>query len=159
MGASHWSCFTAYQPTPEEAFEHARRDVFARREFYASPGSEVSSIDELLELQAEDGTHSILDMCRVRDEAGPGRPTPEQAAEELLAAIMGAPTATGTIYRMSDDELQKCFGTLRPTRAVVESSGSAVHRLCRRGTGRFTVVFDDVGASPIWVYFAGVSGD
>lgn len=134
-------------------FERLQRDVFARGEFYARTKKKVRTIEELRAVQAEEGTHSILDMQRVSTEpAGEIDPT-----QELLAALSGGSTSLGTIYRMSDAELDACFETRQPTRLRIEANGPKVFAFIRRGYGRYTSVYE--GTAVVGLYFVGKSGD
>lgn len=160
MGASAWSYFVPYEADLSAAFSRLRADVFARREFYSYGGASFTTIEELLEAQEEDGTHSIIDMARVVDQPAP--PPPDRATDEqaLLAALAGGGTSYGIVFRMSDDELLKCFSTTTPTRSAVAQAEDSAYSLCPRGTGRYTVVYDDDKTdTPTWLYFVGVSGD
>jgi hypothetical protein len=153
MGASRWSYFVVHDNDVAEAFARLQQDVFSRGEFYSHPKGEFRSLEQLREAQAEEGTHSIIDMLRVTAEPA-GEPDPRQ---ELLAAVFGGATSYGTIYRMSDAELETCFSTNRPTRSIIEANESKVYARLRRGYGRYTPVFEST--SPVGLYFAGVSGD
>ncbi|MEC7523023.1 MAG: hypothetical protein VYE22_24310 [Myxococcota bacterium] len=83
---------------------------------------------------AEDGTHSILDIDRVGDQAGYGTAGP-------LAA----------------DELRALFGTLEPTRSQVTGAQDSLIGRRRRGMASHVVVLAD--GAPTGITFAGVSGD
>ncbi len=147
MGASYWSYLVPYDDDVERAFRKLQAAVFARREYYShDPKRRFASIDDLLEAQAEDGTHSILDMTRVVDEVAPPRPSPQEAASRLLAAIAaGAPLPYGTIFRL-DDGGARATTPPEPTELGIE-----------RGTGRYTVVYE--GDRPKSLWFGGISGD
>lgn len=161
MGASLWSYLVPYEANISSAFSRLQGDVFARSEFYARKDTRFGSIEELREAQAEDGTHSIIDMLRVVADTAPPPPGPAALAEELLAAIVGAASRYGTVFQMSDQELQKCYSTTTPSRNTIECNESSAHSLCERGNGRYALVFDDEGdkTTPTWIYFVGVSGD
>jgi hypothetical protein len=134
-----------------------QRDVFIRRDFYAHDGVSFSSMEELREVQVEDGSHSIIDMIRVTEQTAPRPASFAVLEQELLAALMGGATSLGTVFRMSDDELQKCFSTAAPSRSTIERNDSAACELCERGHGRYALVFDD--GTPAEIYFVGISGD
>src|SRR5580698_1554157 len=110
MGASYWSYVVAHDDVVERAFEKLQADVFARREYYgAQTGRSFESIKSLVAFQADEGTHSILDMLRVVDAPAPPKPTTEQLGQRLLAAMRGISDPTyGTIFRMTDEELLAC---------------------------------------------------
>ncbi len=153
MGGSGWSYFVAYDSDVVGAFARLQQDVFSRGDFYSHAKKKFRSLEQLREAQAEEGTHSIIDMLRVTAE--PAGELDPQA--ELLAAMLGGATSYGTIYRMSDAELEACFSTTRPTRSIIEANTSKVFARIRRGYGRYTPVFG--GTSPAGLYFAGISGD
>jgi hypothetical protein len=99
-------------------------------------------------------------MLRVSEQPAPPPPSPADLGRELMAAVQGGRTRYGTVYRMSEEELVKCFSTSKPSRAVVERNSSSVPSLVKRGTGRYAVVFDAANPeTPTWLYFGGTSGD
>jgi hypothetical protein len=153
MGASLWSYVVAHDDV-QRAFVKLREDVFARREYHgARSGSTFRSIEDLVDFQAEDGTHSILDMARVVDGHAPPMPTTEELGQRLLAAMLGtADTTYGTVFRMTDDELRACCGAARASHAPDLGKISI-----ERGTGRWTAIYDD--ETPVSLWFGGVSGD
>lgn len=153
MGASAWSYFVTHDSDVAAALSRLQQDVFSRGDFYSRSKKEFRSLEQLREVQAEEGTHSIIDMLRVTSEPA-DEPDPRQ---ELLAAVFGGATSYGTIYQMSDAERETCFSTNTPTRSIIEANESKVYARLRRGYGRYTVVFE--GSSPVELYFAGVSGD
>ena len=112
-------------------------------------------------MQAEDGTHSILDMIRVSHAPAAPNATLADHGAQLLAAIAGERTTYGTVHRMSAEQLEACFGTTTPTRGVVEAKADAVHAACARGMGLYGLVFDTTVEPPMPVatFFAGISGD
>ncbi len=159
MGASFWSTFVPISESAAAAFSLARRDVFARGEYYAGRRKKkFKSMEALVEAQAEEGTHSILDMVRVDDGAAPPRADFDALKAMLAAALSGGPTSHGVVFRMTAAELTTCFGTTRPTRAEIEAGKDRAHTLCERWTGRYTEVFASDGA-PAGFWFVGVSGD
>ena len=92
------------------------------------------SIDEAVELAAEEGTHSILDVygvARVR-EIGVAAPAPQRWLEEI-------------------------YGATRPTRAQVEQNAGEFDERLERGQCVYVVVYRD--GEPDEIYFKGNSGD
>ena len=158
MAASSWSYFVPYDDDISAAFVKLQADVFARGSFYTTSKLAFRTIDELRAEQGAKGTHSILDMKRIDEEAAPSPNDLAAMQEEFLTAMMGGPTNDGTVYPMSDDELQACFATTAPTRETVDSGELAVWESCETGTGRYAIVFDE-SAHPVSIYFAGVSGE
>jgi hypothetical protein len=153
VGASCWSYFVAHDDDVAAAFARLQQDVFSRGEFYSQAKTELRTLEQLREVQAEEGTHSIIDMLRVTAE-----PAGElDLQQELLAAVFGGATSCGTIYRMTAAELETWFSTTTPTRSIIEANESKVYDQLPRGYGRYTPVFE--GASPAGLYFVGVSGD
>ena len=101
----------------------------------ARVNAEPTSIDQLLALAAEDGTHSVLDVGEIAD-----------------APRMGA------LSPMPESEREKLFGSARPSRDVVEAAQHAIHSPAGRWSGYYFTVYDD-DANARWLCFAGVSGD
>ena len=62
----------------------------------------------------------------------------------------------GVVAPLPKEELMNLFGTDRPTRKMVESSGEVFDAL-ERGQGVYVVVYDD--GQPSEVFFAGYSFD
>jgi hypothetical protein len=159
VGASGWSYLVPYDVDVERAFRALRADVFARRDYHCQdPSQKFATIRDLLLAQAEDGTHSILDMNRVTTDPAPAPADLQEMQERLVTAIATGGAATGphgTVFRMSDAELTACFGTTRPTGKPDDTVLSKLP--IERGTGRYVVIYDGGTASALW--FAGVSGD
>ncbi len=155
MSASQWSYLLDFDDDVERAFQRLQARVFERGEYYAYEATtRPRSIAALRAAQAEEGTHSILDMHRVTRDAAPPRPTEAEAGQRLLAAILGGPAAAtpnGTVFRMTDDELRTVFGTTRPSQPPATCALAI-----ERGTGRYAVLYD--GDRPRALWFVGVSG-
>jgi len=153
MGASYWSYVVPYDTDVERAFRALQADVFERRAFYSSEGGRAfASIGELLDAQAEEGTHSILDMKRVATTPAPPPPDPAEAGQRLMAALFGGdPGPSGTIFPLSEAEARERLGVERLT-TEPEPSKLAMER----GTGRYAVLFE--GDLPTSLWFGGVSG-
>jgi hypothetical protein len=92
------------------------------------------SIEDLIEFCAEDGTHSILDIPKV-----------------------GESTALGESGPLSTAQLQKLFGSTKPTRAMVATKKDAIQSMRSRGLCTYVVVY--AGDEPAELFFAGFSGD
>ena len=95
------------------------------------------TIDELLQLRGESGTHSILDVVRVS-------PTPE----------------LGAVSPLPKSEVVKVFGSEMPTRLQIEKqakAGALESYTSERWQGIYVVVYQD--ANPVGIFFAGCSGD
>ena len=93
-----------------------------------------SSIQELLEHNAESGTHSILDIFGIADEP-----------------IFGAATP------VPEEELIRAFGTTRPTAEQVEASGIDFGENLERWQAIYYMVYKD--GRPHEIRFEGCSGD
>ena len=147
MGGHPWFYFVEYEPDLNAALQKLReREFMAGRynpavnfpEFPVrpqspTPGAQHDSIEEALEDSDADGTRSILDMERV-----------------------GNVPDYGVVAPLPKEELMNLFGTDRPTRKMVESSGEVFDAL-ERGQGVYVVVYDD--GQPSEVFFAGYSFD
>jgi len=98
------------------------------------PKGEPQSIDELLELAEEEGTHSILDITHVakRKESGAAFPAPDKLLLEF-------------------------FGTTQPTRAQVEEYAIDLCDEVDRWEAYYLVVYKD--GQPHEYAFVGSSGD
>jgi hypothetical protein len=92
------------------------------------------NIQELLQMNGENGTHSIIDIDGVSEGSGFGKVAP-----------------------LSPQHLMKFFGTERPTREMIEGKTDEVLGLCQRWEGVYFVVFQN--GSPSEICFIGVSGD
>jgi hypothetical protein len=98
------------------------------------PGHRPETIDELLEMVAEDGTHSILDIQRTGTAADFGVATP-----------------------MSAEQLAEFFGTDRPTREQVEVAWFEAAEELERWQALYTIVYRN--GEPHEYAFVGCSGD
>jgi len=99
-----------------------------------TPGARPETIEELLEMVAEDGTHSVLDIERT----GPHR-------EFGVAAPMPA------------RRVREFFGTEQPTHAQVEESWGDVSEGLERWQAYYVTVYRD--GKPDEYAFIGCSGD
>jgi hypothetical protein len=93
-----------------------------------------NSIDELIELNGESGTHSILDIQKVAS-------SPD----------------FGVVAPLSQKELRDIFGTERPNREMVENKAEIVKSLRGRWQGTYIIVYNK--ETPKEIFFTGFSGD
>src|SRR5262245_1524165 len=83
MGASIWDITVPYDADIQRAFERARALTFETGA-YAGAERTPKTIEEAIEAEGEDGTHSILDIERV----APDRDQPAlDPAKQLLIAM------------------------------------------------------------------------
>jgi hypothetical protein len=105
----------------------------------ARGGRQPGSIDELLVMTGENGTHSILDITHTAD------------IPEFGAAIP-----------LSKHRYMKFFGTMTPTRAHVDAAlaepGEGPGEGVRRWEAVYFIVHDEAG-TPVDYVFLGASGD
>jgi hypothetical protein len=139
MGASAWSYYVPYQEDINQALQDLRQEVFRSGQYYRpQPGAPPpATIEELLESNAESGTHSILDV------------------------MMAAPQPDyGAVSPLLRNELVQHFGTEQPTREMLEKSFPAIYEVtAQRGpwAGTYIIVYD--GGKPAEIFFFGQSGD
>lgn len=160
MGASGWGYWIDYDNNTARAFAALRDRVFKEGD-YLGPGGKLpfgegrdprsaSSIEAVLEAQAEDGTHSILDISRF-ETPGERRPT-KKMVNPFTGEGLGASCRLAT-----DAELTDVFGTSEPTRAMVEEHAGELERHLSRWSALCVVVF--AADKPNELYFHGISGD
>jgi hypothetical protein len=142
MGASCWSYWVPYQKSVKTAFRQLRREVFEKGQYHFEKtdeeGNELrrpKTLDALLELAGESGTHSILDIEEVADEPG----------------------EFATVAPLSEDELEEFFGTSRPTKRQVKKKEEELQELNDRWEARYLVVYEK--DEPQELFFFGCSGD
>ncbi len=149
MGAEYWSYMVPYQEDIRAALEALREREFRAGRFWqpaqVHPGffgrllgrgpsaPKPATIAEALKNSGATGTRSILDIERV-------------AAAPVLGAVLPLPP----------DELQRLFGTEKPTREMVEESEELIEML-DRGWGVYIVTYRD--GKPDEIHFAGYSCD
>lgn len=168
MGAELWQYFVPFQSDVAAAMQALQQREFAAGRYHSRRASDPSlpppqAIDDLREnYLSEEGSRSILDMMGVADDAGDVG-TPAEIAdmiaempEGLRGAFGGGMPAFCTVVRMSDADLQRFFGTTRPTREQVEAN-SDFHDDIQRGCGIYIVVHRD--GRPDELFFAGYSFD
>ncbi len=132
MGAEWYDYTVPYEDDVQAALDKLRNNVFESGEFHGAEYGPASMM-EAMEMGAEDGTRSILDIMQVADEP------------EFFCA---AP--------LSSNELEEHFGTRKPTREDVDNSDSFGEDI-ERGQCRYVVLYD--GDVPTQIYFAGYSFD
>jgi hypothetical protein len=149
---------------PPDATEEEREEF---REQYGDWQQEVqpesfASIDELLNWNGEEGTHSILDVHTVITtplehptielwERAAGRKLDMQRMIELLRERIGK------VYPLSEKQLFTLFGTVQPTHEMVAKSLYQLQDLRDRGVGLYVIVYKN--DLPTEILFAGYSGD
>jgi hypothetical protein len=105
-------------------------DRLARLKKKARP----STIQELMRVNGENGTHSIIDI-------------------EGISEI----SEFGKVAPLSSQQLMQLFGTEKPTREMVEMKIGEIQDLFTRWEGGFFTVFQN--GLPSEICFVGVSGD
>ncbi|WP_055076733.1 hypothetical protein [Pseudanabaena sp. 'Roaring Creek'] len=173
MGANAYFYFTKYQSDINIALQELRQQEFEAGRYdpamnmhdpdmwmfkfefppnvkSISPGAKHSSIEEAIKEAVDCGTCSILDIVRISD-------SPESSAACPL----------------SPEALKRLFGTIKPTRELVEKviceEESMVFwedgydmfddfwNVIWRGQGRYIILYD--GEDPSEIFFAGYSWD
>jgi hypothetical protein len=120
------------------------------------------TIEELIEQNQPDGTHSIIDIERVVERKIDGEFDYVQALTTLdpldPMRFMNA-TSFGAVSPLADSLLIKIFGTIQPTHEVVEQWDKTgdYGNYCARWSGIYLLVYKD--NVPDEIYFAGFSGD
>lgn len=171
MGASGWQYFVPYDRDIAAALHRLRAEVFAARNYFKGSSrraAKAKTIAEAIALAAEDGTHSILDVNRVRDTPAPqpmlqwmverNAAGEEPDGAELNARLQAEIAAHGAVSPLAPAVLLKLFGTERPTRAAIEEREYELATLCPRNAGVYLIAFDERGA-PVELFFFGISGD
>ena len=134
MGASDWDYFTRWHPDVHAAFNALKEEAAGDQDPM-----------ELLLNAGEDMTHSILDIIGgISDTYYDAR-----GAHDFLQA-----------FPVSPAWLLKNYGTIRPTRQMVEGKPEVFEDL-ERGTALFFAVWGKPGdkGNPDWWYFYGCTGD
>jgi hypothetical protein len=132
MGAEPYDYTVPYEPDIQAALDKLRRRVFESKEFNGAE-FDPPTPEAALELTEADGTRSILDISRISDQP------------DFCCA---AP--------LSPEELERYFGTQKPTEVMVREHGDFWEDL-DRGMARYVIVFE--GDEPKGIYFAGYSFD
>ncbi len=147
MGASPYWYFEKYRPDVDAVLQELRQREFKAGRYNPvmpfpdfpvgpnspSPGAQHASIEEAMQAAGADGTRSILDLGRVSDQ-------PDFYAVAPLA----------------DEILESLYGTLRPTREMVEEEMDYLEDV-ERGHGIYLILYR--GDEPDEILFAGYSFD
>jgi hypothetical protein len=132
MGAEPYDYTVPYEPDIQTALDKLRRCVFESKEFNGAE-FDPPTPEAALEMTEADGTRSILDIGRISD------------YPDFCCA---AP--------LSPEDLERYFGTQRPTEAMVRESDAFWEDL-ERGMARYVILYE--GDEPKEIYFAGYSFD
>src|SRR5437762_1965868 len=149
MGAEPYWYFVKYQPDTDKALQELRQREFRAGRYdpamhtlfhlfptgphSPAPGAQHNSIEEAITDAEADGTRSILDIERVGQEPDFG---------------VAAPLADGI--------LEKIYGTVHPTREMIEGNMDFLEDV-ERGQCVYAVVHK--GDKPDEIFFAGYSCD
>jgi len=142
-GASEWRNLAPYSDDVAKVMEQLKWEVLRSGDYYKrNPKRKPRSPEQALQMSGEDGTHSIMDMLTVS-----------------LVEAGRFKCEVATICPLPKADLVKLFGTERPTRAMVDAYDKrlALSTFQPRGSAVWIKVYE--GATPKWLYFAGVSGD
>jgi hypothetical protein len=132
VGAEAWEYWVPYDADVGEALRKLRQEVFRSGRYRGSEANPATP-EEAFERMGADGTASILDITHVSDE-------PDFCA----------------VRPLSEEELDRYFGTKRPTREDVENNLEFFDGI-ERGQGVYTVVYANNKSSAI--FFGGYSFD
>ena len=119
-----------YDEYPEEDMREELKEWLRRMKSMKEP----VTIEDLLEWNGEEGTHSILDIKSISVEPD-----------------------FGTISSLSPEELISAFGTHKPTKTMVQQKADELMDLRERWQGTYVVVYKD--GLPDEIYITGFSGD
>lgn len=123
-------------PDPEEQ-EYMREyyeDQLTRLKQLPEPTTIAEKIKQMLIVNAESGSHSILDIEGISSEP-----------EYMMAAPLSA------------SELTELFGTTQPVRSLIEAQKELLYNLRQSWMATYIVVYKD--GLPDELYFTGFSGD
>ena len=132
MGAEPYQYTVPYEPDIQAALDKLRRRVFESKEFNGAE-FDPPTPEAALELTEADGTRSILDISRISDQ-------PDFCCAAPLSGV----------------ELERYFGTQKPTEATVEEADDFWEDI-ERGMARYVILYN--GDEPSGIYFAGYSFD
>jgi hypothetical protein len=132
MGAEPYDYTVPYEPNIQAALDKLRRRVFESKEFNGAE-FDPPTPEAALEMTEADGTRSILDISRISDQP------------DFCCA---AP--------LSSEELERYFGTRKPTKVMMQESLDFWEDL-ERGMARYVILYE--GDEPKEIYFAGYSFD
>jgi hypothetical protein len=132
MGAEPYEYTVPYEPNIQSALDKLRRRVFESKEFHGAE-FDPPTPEAAFEMTDADGTRSILDISRISDQ-------PDYCCAAPL----------------SSEELERYFGTHKPTRVMMRASDDFWEDL-ERGMARYVILYE--GDEPKEIYFAGYSFD
>jgi hypothetical protein len=132
VGAEPYEYTVPYESDIQAALDTLRRAVFESKKFNGAD-LDPPTPEAAFEMVGADGTRSILDISRISDQP------------DFCCA---AP--------LSSQELQRYFGTQKPTRDLMHQSDDFWEDL-ERGMARYVILYD--GDEPKEIYFAGYSFD
>lgn len=120
MGASNWLYQVSYQENIGQALQDLRNQIFEEGKYYKTWDDELDenppepqTIEELLEINGTDGTHSIIDIEQVLD-----RPVSrEEWQRQNDSPYSKWNVNMGVVSPVSSENLVKIFGTDKPTGA------------------------------------------
>lgn len=147
MGAHAYYYFVPYVADLNQALEHLRsREFEAGRynpampfltfpieEGSPAPGPQHDTIQDAIDDAAEEGTRSILDI-----------------------ALVDTVPSVGVAAPLQKEQLQQLFGTLKPTRAMIEANDEIFDTIER---GHCVYIIAYVDDQPREIFFAGYSFD
>jgi hypothetical protein len=150
MGVEPWYYFVKYQADVNRALQELRQREFQAGRYYPvidslelpidenspSPGAQHPSIEAALEAADDSGTGSILDIIEIAEQA------------EICVATP-----------LSEEEQEEYFGTVCPTRELLEQEEKLweIYELIGRGKAVYCVVYKN--DQPDEILFAGYSFD
>lgn len=120
-----------------EMAEQIKGEVTCSSSPSRKPKQKPKTIEKLLEIQAESGTHSILDIVGIS-------PEPQ----------------FGSVSPFPRTKLVECFGSAMPSHDEIEEvhdAGSLEEFVSERWQGIYVIAYRD--GSPCEMFFAGCSGD
>jgi hypothetical protein len=120
-----------------QAAENVKAEILGGGTAPRKPKGKPKTIEEALEIQADSGTHSILDIVGVSSEP-----------------------AFGHVRPFPPEKLLEFFGSHTPSRAKIEEAydfGSLEDFLSERWEGIYVIAYCD--GLPSEIFFAGCSGD
>lgn len=140
MGAMPWEVYTAYEPDLNEMLVKLRHRTFLSE--YAqgqslSPEEIDEGIAEVIEQADADGTCSILDI-------------------EIISTKPGE-FDHGEAHPLTEAQLVEFYGTLKPSKELVEDRRSRLYDIIDRGMAVYVLLYD--GDTPSGVAFYGYSYD
>lgn len=132
MGAEPYEYTVPYHPDVQGALDALRRRVFDSKAFNGAE-FDPPTPEDAFEMTDADGTRSILDITRISDEP------------DFCCASPVSP-----------EQLERYFGTQRPTATMVQRCGEFWEDI-ERGMARYVILYE--ADEPKGIYFAGYSFD